>query len=1424
MNIDPRVHDLVRRWQQMRQQGQTPVLDELCADYPELRDTVGREIEALALKDSFQATTDIQTPSPGGLPPPPSDVTVPEQAGRFQLRFEIARGGMGAVLRAHDPAIGRDVALKVILPQHRDDPMVVRRFLDEVRLAGQLQHPGVAPIYDVGTLPDGRPFFAMKLIEGRTLAQLLREQQDLPRFLRYFESICQTIGYAHARRIVHRDIKPLNIMVGAFGEVQVMDWGLAKKLAASRQSPLASAGDGKPDTPASSALGEGQGEEDAKTFPSPALRRGFGGDGSESQAGSIVGTPSYMAPEQARGEAVDARSDVFALGAILCELLTGAPPLAGKRTLDLVTLAAKGDLSDAFARLDGCGADAELVRLAKACLASNPQARPADGAAVAAAVSAYMGGVQERLRQAEIAQARAEEERKRRRVQRALAAALLVLVLAGSAGAWLFQQQRQARAAEVERQRQAADAAVGQAMAETRLLLEQARTAPLREAGRFREAVAAAQKAEELARTALASDEVRGQSAELVVKVSQEEATARRDARLLAALLEVRAPREGSNNRSDARGLITAMAQPSADEQFASAFRAWGVDVDAVRVEEAAARLAGRPAAVVTEIVAALDEWASERRQRSSVAASRRLVALAEALDGPDSRRRELRGLLRRNKLLRERALGALSMALRPVPVPFDAGLGRDRGRLLRLAAQIDPAAEPVLGVLTLARTLFASGEGIAGERLLRGALRARPQEAVLYQALGQLLAGQVPPRWMEAVEAFAAARALRPDLGDSLANALTRAGRAEEGLALYQRLADDRPGNPWIHFRRGEALQAMGRLEEAELALGQAVRLDPNFLEAHNNLGGILVLRRRFKEAEEPLRTAIRLGPTSTKPLGNLAVALFRQGRYQEAEAACRQAIGLDADSSQGHHNLGAVFLAQGQARHAEREFRRACQLEPDSPRAHYNLGLALNQQGKSEQAETAFRSAIRLDPSYTEALYNLGIALYSQRRYKEAEAVCREAIRLAPDSFQAHNNLGIALKALGRYKEAEAACRESIRLQPDASQPHYNLGNALYAQKRLDEAEKAYRKAIRLAPNDAEAHHSLANVLADRGRVAEAETEFRRALRLNPAYPKAHYNLGILLGEGGRHREAEEAFHEALRLQPDFPEAQTNLGNALGSQGRLKEAEAAFRQALRLRPDALDAHAGLGIVLENQGRFVDAVRAFRRGLAFARTSPAWRPRFTEWLRGTERLADLDGRLPAILAGTAEPASAAERLELASLCRHRARRLHAAAARLAAEAFTMEPKLADDLANQPRYHAACSAVLAAAGQANDARILPDKVTAVLQRQALRWLRADLALHAKAVQRGNPKTLQAVQKRLTQWQRDSDLATVRDREALSKLDEDESAAWRKLWDEVEALRRRAGRKEPQKPDVQARGRLRTSLASASGLWGSSPRG
>lgn len=451
--------------------------------------------------------------------------------GRYELGAEIARGGMGVVVRARDHNLNRELAVKLVHPHLCDRPAVLRRFREEAEVLGRLQHPGVVPVHEVGTLPDGRPFFAMKLVAGRTLADLLKERQwgdlQLGRFLPVFEQICQTVAFAHSRGYLHRDLKPANVMVGAFGEVQVMDWGLAKLVA-----------DPSPDPQDEVRVPDPPGDPHA-TADHPAGST----DEDRTTAGQAVGTPAYMPPEQARGETarVGPPADVFALGGILAEVLTGRPPLTGTRD-EVLDAARSGRLDPAWERVRASGADPELIDLAVRCLQPDPADRPADAGALAKLVAAYRTGVEERLRKTELervtAVTRADEQRKRRRVQLALVGSVSLLVLAGGAFAWW--QDKQETAARTEEERRAAAA---QAEEENRKVqTEREVVAALAEMGtlcergaketqnppRWRLTLGAARSAHRRASAAIqagpASDDLRGQFRAATARLERDEA------------------------------------------------------------------------------------------------------------------------------------------------------------------------------------------------------------------------------------------------------------------------------------------------------------------------------------------------------------------------------------------------------------------------------------------------------------------------------------------------------------------------------------------------------------------------------------------------------------------------------------------------------------------------------------------------------------------------------------------------------------------------------------------------------------------------------------------------------------------------------------------------------------------------------------
>jgi serine/threonine-protein kinase len=798
------------------------------------------------------------------------------------------------------------------------------------------------------------------------------------------EKVCQAVAFAHSKGIIHRDLKPSNVMVGEFGEVQVMDWGLAKEL--SRTEPAT--------TPAEATAAVetvGRVEEAAGL----------------SRAGAALGTPAYMPPEQAAGDwsIVDERADVFALGAMLCVLLTGQPPYPGSSRTEVLRRARRGDLAEALGRLDQCGADAALVALCRECLAVECWPRPRHAGVVAERLAAYQAEVQERLRRAELervaAQTRAQEEQARALVEQertrealarvaaerrarqrllALAAAVLFLLVIGVAAAWRMHQERIAAQARQDR----ADGEARAALTRAQERLEEGwHTHDL---ALLKEGKADAERAAYLARTA--GEAVGQQVAAVRAEAQQRLDRAEKNQELLAALLDIVTPRE-TKTYTDRSGRVIAVAEPSVEQQYAAAFRRrWPeVDVDNQEESEVAARLRAEPEVVLQGVIAGLDGWMLERRQKGDEAKWRRLLGLVERLD-PSEPRRQLRAVL----------IGANP----------------------QLRVQMNVAAEPVLTVLLLAQASREVGDMAGAEAVLRQALARRPDEVALLDALGKVLEQQGPSRLAEAIGCYRAARAKLPELGIALGLALRQAGQAAEG------------------------------------------------------------------------------------------------------------------------------------------------------------------------------------------------------------EAILRDLLRQQPKNPEMHNYLGDAL----------------------------------------------------------------------------------------------HY----------------------------------------------------------------------------QGRFTESLAAFRRGHELGSKQAGWRYPSLQRVRAAERMVELEKKLPAVLQGEASPPYTGGAIALAQMCQQYKKR-NAAAARLYADAFAAEPKLAADLTQPHRYNAVCSAALAAAGQGEDARRLPDKVVTLFHRWALDWLRADLQAYALLVRQNNPTVTQAIQQRLAHWKRDPDLAAVRDPQALDRLSDNERAVWQALWRDVDELRSRVAKRD-----------------------------
>ncbi|MBA3392058.1 MAG: serine/threonine protein kinase [Deltaproteobacteria bacterium] len=281
---------------------------------------------------------------------------------------EIARGGMGRIIAAQDQRLGRKVALKELLEPAGEQ---LTRFQREALITARLQHPGIVPVYEAGRWPSGEPFFAMKLVSGRPLDRVIADARTLEDRLALLPRIAaatDAIAYAHSQRVVHRDLKPANVLIGDFGETVVIDWGLAKDLEA------------------------GDSLESANRPPitRPSTRKIDSNGSSLTVAGAVMGTPAYMAPEQARGEPVDERADVFALGAMLYHLLAGVPPYNARTATDVIAAAALGRVVPLSER--EAGAPHDLVAIVDRAMAPVPADRYAHAGELADELRRFLTG------------------------------------------------------------------------------------------------------------------------------------------------------------------------------------------------------------------------------------------------------------------------------------------------------------------------------------------------------------------------------------------------------------------------------------------------------------------------------------------------------------------------------------------------------------------------------------------------------------------------------------------------------------------------------------------------------------------------------------------------------------------------------------------------------------------------------------------------------------------------------------------------------------------------------------------------------------------------------------------------------------------------------------------------------------------------
>jgi tetratricopeptide (TPR) repeat protein len=327
------------------------------------------------------------------------------------------------------------------------------------------------------------------------------------------------------------------------------------------------------------------------------------------------------------------------------------------------------------------------------------------------------------------------------------------------------------------------------------------------------------------------------------------------------------------------------------------------------------------------------------------------------------------------------------------------------------------------------------------------------------------------------------------------------RAGKLQDAEQLYKQVLRDDPRNPVALYLLGTVARQTGRNELAIDYIGQALRLKPDYIEAHNNLGN----------------------------------ALAAQGQLIDAAASYQRALRFKPDYAEAHNNLGNILVDLGKLDQAVASYQQAVRHNPQFGEAQCNLGLTLKTQGKLNEALACFRQAMGYHPRARAMYDNLKKALASQGNLDEAQPNLETVASAAPGDSAGNLNVGDFHLGQGRLDEAAASYRRALSLQPDIARGINNLGVALFRQGKLEEGMSCYRTALQINPGFAEAFHSLGLALASQGKLEAAAAHHRQALELKPGFAEALNSLGVVLHRQAKLDEAMACYEQALRLQPD-------------------------------------------------------------------------------------------------------------------------------------------------------------------------------------------------------------------------------------------------------------------------------------------------
>jgi tetratricopeptide (TPR) repeat protein/tRNA A-37 threonylcarbamoyl transferase component Bud32 len=974
--------------------------------------------------------------------------------GDFHIVAELGRGGMGIVYEAIQISLGRRVALKVLPFAAALDAKHLQRFKNEAQAAANLHHQNIVPVYAVGC-ERSTHYYAMQFIEGKTLAALIQELRYLndrdiaPQVSQlrskepaksevhegllestarladtwkqtsdfptgrstnnqaFFRTVAkmgkqaaEALEHAHGMGVIHRDVKPANLMIDVRGTLWVTDFGLAQVQTNTRLT----------------------------------------------MTGDLVGTLRYMSPEQALAHpvGVNHRTDLYSLGATLYELITLEPPLDGRDRQELLRRIAFEEPKP-LSRINKA-APAELETIVLKAMAKDPAERYATAQELADDLERFLKDEPVRAKRPTLVQrARKWARRNRPAVWSVAAASLVALAVVAASGGWIAHDRatRQAKIA-----------------SDVRSALEEARW--FHKEGKLPEGLAAVKRAEALLAEAGDASELHHSVCEAMADLQM--VSKLEDVRILgASVRDGRFDCEGEDRAYEAAFRDYGIdVEPLDFEEAGERIRARAIRVDLAAALDGWAqtrryilRNDGKPWQDLLAVARAADPDGRRTALRDAVLKRDRQTLMQRAssediLDLPPVTLVLLSESLADMGGLQE-ATALLGRAQEQYPSDFwinhtlaqylaYASNGRLDEAIPFYTAAVALRPESAGARLNLGNALARKGRLNAGLAAFRKAIDLNPDYAEAHCNVGKILWDM--GRQDEGIAALRRALELKPDLPEALGNlgvAMASKGRLEEAASDFRQAiklfasrnaAAPKSDLAEVHNNLGIVLWKGGKFDLAIAEFRLAIALDSDFASAHNSLGQILAEKGQLQEALRSLHQALKLKPNYPEAFDGLGKALGKKGQFEEAVAAHRRAIALKPDFAEAHCNLGYALGRLDKNEEAIASYRRAIALRPDFAFAHFSLGLTLTDLGRLDEALAALRQAIEVKPDFAEAHYDLGNALWKKSRRDEAAAAFRRAIALKPDYAEAHCNLGGVLRQKGEFAGALAAMEKGHAL----------------------------------------------------------------------------------------------------------------------------------------------------------------------------------------------------------------------------------------------------------------------------------------------------------------------------------------------------------------------------------------------------------